>query len=755
MQRPVKVSGTEPASGRYARLVFVTVIEAGAIYAWLRLDDSGEPWWGLLVLALGEALETRVFKGRIAAGARQRWGPIEEGSAAATHFPRIQRINDLAGNAEFVIWVLWLAIAEHLGQPIAAAVLLVLMHIKHHVEAVAIRDIPYRTGVFSIKDTFATVMEVGGAVAALALIKEDHLTLAAVLVFVGLLIEHWILINGLRWEMRVRDVRLPRDPRWKPAFRPRDQLHYIVTHFAPVWKLVQRIKPLESRFNRYAINKKMTFMEPRPNALSTMAPYTSWASLTDRTFSGRHLPPVPAGAKRPATTDDGPPSIADVSKLFMRDGDTNDEMIECPKSTVLFSFFAQWVTDGFLRTERPKRGAKAPAARDTRKNESTHQIDLAQLYGLDSRATAQLRTGHGLLASQIINGEEYPQWLCRDADGEGPGNEPKRRFDRLPLPFGFDDLALEDRNKLFAMGTDTRNLGFMAFNVMFLREHNRIARQLASEHLEWDSDQVFETARNILTVVLLKLLVDEYINHISAGHFQVRLRPGSFPNAPWDRPNWMSIEFNLLYRWHSLVPSTLELNGEHIPVQNTLSNADALISSGLGQFMAAASTRPAGRIGLFNTDSFLVKYAESPSIVQARKAGLRSYNDYRRLCLLPPAARFDEISPDPRIQRRLAALYDSPEDIEFYVGLFAEESGPDDVLPPLMSTMVSCDAFSQALTNPLLAPQVYNEQTFSATGMEIIETTKSIQDIVNRNVPAREGSEPYVVSLTRQDYKHS
>jgi hypothetical protein len=35
--------------------------------------------------------------------------------------------------------------------------------------------------------------------------------------------------------------------------------------------------------------------------------------------------------------------------------------------------------------------------------------------------------------------------------------------------------------------------------------------------------------------------------------------------------------------------------------------------------------------------------------------------------------------------------------------------------------------------------------------MEIIEQTKSISDIVQRNVPDR--PEPYFVSLTRRDYK--
>ena len=41
----------------------------------------------------------------------------------------------------------------------------------------------------------------------------------------------------------------------------------------------------------------------------------------------------------------------------------------------------------------------------------------------------------------------------------------------------------------------------------------------------------------------------------------------------------------------------------------------------------------------------------------------------------------------------------------------------------LLTTMVANDAFTQALTNPLLARNVFNEATFSAAGMKIINET--------------------------------
>ena len=51
----------------------------------------------------------------------------------------------------------------------------------------------------------------------------------------------------------------------------------------------------------------------------------------------------------------------------------------------------------------------------------------------------------------------------------------------------------------------------------------------------------------------------------------------------------------------------------------------------------------------------------------------------------------------------------------------------------LMTTMVANDAFTQALSNPLLARNVYTDTTFTSTGMKIINDTTSLQHIVARN----------------------
>ncbi|HWF75379.1 MAG TPA: peroxidase family protein [Solirubrobacteraceae bacterium] len=503
---------------------------------------------------------------------------------------------------------------------------------------------------------------------------------------------------------------------------------FLTTHGEPIWKVIQAIPPVRRAVNAGLTNIAILKFPTRPNPLSTMADYTSWDSLTDRTYSSRHLPPVRAGELTLPPSDD-------LKDLF-----TRVAMVESPKSTVLFSYFAQWFTDGFLRSDR----AIPP---DARRNQSNHEIDLTNLYGLNPDVARQLRTlNGGLLKSQMIGGEEFPRFLCEEG-------VIKPEFSLLSV-VRFEDLTTEQRDQLFAMGSDTSNLqvGFIAHNVLFLREHNRIARMLGDEYPGWDDERLFATTRNILTVMLMKIVLEDYINHITPTIFKLSLEPQDFPNQRWYRENWMAVEFNLLYRWHSLVPSSYRIAGKSVSINDTLYNTEMVRSFGLGRIFEAASEQTAGQIGLGNTP-YDLWYVEQLSIEMGRKVQLRSYNDYREMSKTPRVTDFDQITGDVRVRDELRRLYGHVDNIEFYVGLFAEEVPDNGVCPGLMGRMVALDAFSQVYTNPLLAPRVYNEDTFSPLGMEILKATTTLSQVVNRNVPYRAGG--YYVSMTRKDWKRT
>jgi prostaglandin-endoperoxide synthase 2 len=486
-----------------------------------------------------------------------------------------------------------------------------------------------------------------------------------------------------------------------------------LTHFAWWWRFAQAIPPLERFFNWQLINLAIRKGPARPMPLSTKAAYTSWSSLVDRKYFSRYLP---ADGQR-----SHPSADLVAIRLFRREGETRISS----KSTTLFAHFAQWFIDGLLRTEA--NAQLQPTSRTT----SSHEIDLSNLYGLNEAQTYALREGiDGRLRSQFVNGEEFPPFYYRT---EGV---PDSRFASLPephVPHGW--LPPMQRRRLFAMPLARSNgsIGFVMMAVLFLREHNRIARLLKAAYPTWDDERIFQTTRNILIVVVIKVAIEDYINHIAPYHFKFRLVAGRRIKKAWYRTNWLPIEFYLLYRWHALVPDRLQFGNRVLPVQETRYHNELLFHHGLWDAFVGATRLRSGQIGPVNTPDFLLSI-EAASVNLARSVELRSYNDYRELFGFPRVTSFQQISSNPLVRERLAELYGNVDRIELYAGLYAEDVRPNSPLAPLMGRMIGVDAFSHALTNPLLAERVYNAATFSSEGLEIIDTTRTLRDIVLRNV---------------------
>jgi prostaglandin-endoperoxide synthase 2 len=476
------------------------------------------------------------------------------------------------------------------------------------------------------------------------------------------------------------------------------------------------------------------------------------------------------------------------------------------KSTLLFPYFAQWFTDGFLAADQV----------DRRRNHSNHQIDLSQLYGYHPETTKLIRMFRGgLLKSTNGPDGEFPLPLYNKEVGDDElwnidpqfrhrrttyadfvdiGNQPLRVTNPknvmgptvksmpldipayggqqvghplgIPPHFVFNELWLSSSSEQFrkhhkgwfAMGNDRANStpAFVMMNVLMLREHNRIAKAVAGSRdtKGWDDERIFQTTRNILTVIVLKIVVEEYINHITPYHFKFFVDPEKFHRSfPWKWTNWMTVEFNLLYRWHSMIPAQLNLGDEKPKSLESLWNPALIKRIGLAPMFHHTSMQPAGEIGARNTWEWLVKMAEAPAIQMARDAQVGTYNDYRRLCGLPPKKTFDDISSNSEVVKALRSLYDQVEDVEFLPGLFSEDLRPNSALGELLGTLVGIDAFSQAMTNPLLSERVWKPETFGAYGWGLIHEEQSLAKLIEQNTPERDKSIDLFISMTRQGWK--
>ncbi|RJG48202.1 peroxidase family protein [Motilimonas pumila] len=485
--------------------------------------------------------------------------------------------------------------------------------------------------------------------------------------------------------------------------------------------------------NKVASNKLAAATQSRPHSYSLWSPldklgaapsdYLTWHTVTDKNFFDLHLPPARAEyvSQLPnnAPTKDFP--FGEITTLFERKSG-----LKQGRSSVFFMFFAQWFTDGFFRSSHI----------DPRQTTSNHNIDLAQIYGYNEAVALLLRSKHGgKLQSQFIDGEEYPDALGEfDNDGNW---QVKERYQTLPYIEDsqwqeqiFGHLNDQQKSHLYATGLERGNtmVGHMAISTLFLREHNNLCDELSQAYPSWDDDRLFHTARIINTVILMKLVIEDYVNHI-AGLDVLIMDPTFAEEQRWYRTPWIAAEFNLLYRWHGLVPDYLLMEQGQ---ESLTDNFELLKDRGLSAILAAASKQPAGQISLDNVPSFLLP-AEMAMINKGREWCLQPYNVYREKFGLKALTSFEQLTDDREITSKLQSLYGHIDKLELTVGLFAEDGGSK-LTGELQTAMVAYDALTQIYTNPLLAKENYTERHFTPVGMKRINATHSFQDLADRNL---------------------
>ena len=574
--------------------------------------------------------------------------------------------------------------------------------------------------------------------------------------------------------------------------------------------------------NRIIINTTTSRVRSRPHPYSTAHHFVSWKGLSDKTWSSRHLPADPEFNKQFEAGSEN--KNREQVKALASDLFTRDTAKDCEKSTLLFPTFAQYLTDGFIRTETVDTGlTETEKKKILLRNTSNHDIDLCTLYGRTEDHGQVLREysndvgRRGRLKTQLINGEEYSPFLFqhspnkKDEELNLPDEtirksgdtinvnrkkiklkqilidhkiEFREGFERLDPPLGLPariglllhkepiiaQQARESLLSLFAVGGDRVNSvpQTSMLNTLFLLEHNRLAKEISSRHTDWDDDRVYETSRNVVIIQFIKIVVNDYINHIVPTKLKLEADPKAAWRAEWNKPNWISVEFSLLYRWHGLIPDNIRWGDRTYPVHHTFMDNRPFIGGGIIQGFNDMAAQNAGKISALNTTPELIRVEEA-SIKHGRACELASYNAYREYCgqdrISPEDPKgFEKITKNKKTQKMLEKHYKTVDNVEFFTGIFCEDSLKNSPLPPTIGTLVAVDAFSQALTNPLLSKHIFKKpkykngklkpgevDAFTPYGFEEFEKLQTLEDLVKRNVS--DTSKVNKLSMTRADWK--
>jgi hypothetical protein len=330
-------------------------------------------------------------------------------------------------------------------------------------------------------------------------------------------------------------------------------------------------------------------------------------------------------------------------------------------------------------------------------NSVTSFLDGSQIYGSDAVTADKLRAhvGGRLLTS--------------------PGNllplDNSTYFPTGTLPMA-NDANIVAQSQLFAAG-DVRaneNIELTAMQTLFVREHNRIAGQLAKDHPSWNDEQLYQEARRLVIGELQMITYDEWLPAL-LGRNALPVYTGYKPTVNPSIANEFS---TALFRFaHSQLdngvdrlnndgtdsaagsvdlgqaffnPTLINPSGVTDPFSGKAStDIDAILkgaASGNAQEVDLLAVRDV-RNFLFGPPGAGGSDLIARDIQRGRDHGLPDYNSMRAAYGLPRVTSFAQITRDVQVQQQLEQLYGSVNNIDAFVGALAEDHVPGADVGPL------------------------------------------------------------------------
>ncbi len=356
-------------------------------------------------------------------------------------------------------------------------------------------------------------------------------------------------------------------------------------------------------------------------------------------------------------------------------------------------------------------------------NVITSLLDGSVVYGSDATRAAALRTNDGTGRLATSAGDLLPF----NTGGLDNANEG-------PLP----DSAL------FLAG-DVRaneNVALTAMHTVFVREHNRIAGELAQADPLLSGEELYEGARARVGALLQAITYDEFL--------PLLLGPDAIdPYAGYDASvdARIATEFSTAaYRFgHSLLGEVLaRRNGDgSATAEGDLALASAFFAPGeitqhgIDSLLAGAAWQTAQEIDPRITDavrSFLFGPPgaggldlASLNIQRGRDHGLGRYNEVRLALGMDAALDWDDISSDPTIQSALSSVYASVDDVDLWVGGLAEDAHAEGIVGELWSHILA-DQFTRTRDGD----PFWYELVFSGAELAELQAT-TLSDVILRN----------------------
>lgn len=343
--------------------------------------------------------------------------------------------------------------------------------------------------------------------------------------------------------------------------------------------------------------------------------------------------------------------------------------IKLPRNDPLTANF----TSGYLRMTRAER-IPVPGYRYAERamNAISSAIDLTTVYGPSEERLKKLRTFRG---GKLITSKGNFMPFNKPRLENEPNHD--RRF------FLAGDIRANDHPVLTSLHT------------IFLREHNYWCDKLFRKNPSLSDEQLFQRARKINIAQMQKIVYEEFYPAIVGTGLSTPYRG----HRPCVDPGVSDIFSTAAYRiGHTLVGNNVQRRGRnnsplpHLDFTRMFFNpARHFLNLGMETFIRGAYVTTAQEVDTmvssslrnflfsnvdFNHPQFDFVDLVAINIQRGRDNAIPAYNDLRKLFGFPRARRFSDITSSLTLQNKLSTVYRSPDEIDPWVGLMAEDHYP-------------------------------------------------------------------------------
>ncbi|KAM6463099.1 myeloperoxidase-like isoform 2-T2 [Liasis olivaceus] len=256
------------------------------------------------------------------------------------------------------------------------------------------------------------------------------------------------------------------------------------------------------------------------------------------------------------------------------------------------------------------------------------------------------------------------------------------------------------------------NLGLISIHTVFLREHNRLVRELKKLNPHWNGERLYQEARKIIGALNQIITFRDYLPLLLGNEVRKQLPVYRGYNKYVDPT--VSNVFSLAFRFgHGSVPPFVPRLDENF--QNSLPFSSTplhltfmapwriLVEGGIDPILRGFM---ADHSKLMKQNQMMVEELQEHlfeqignigldlsalNLQRGRDHGLPGYNAWRRFCgLSDPSneAKLAAVLRNPKLAKQFINLYGTPENIDIWIGAMAEPFVPNGRVGPLLACLI-------------------------------------------------------------------